>query len=125
MAKNTTKAKTEPAVDDEQVNTTPAVTEEQENGATTPAVTEEQQDGSINPEDLTAMPFARYVVNSEYGLNLRKAPRFGAKVQAILSNATEISVALGVEGPAGWLPVLENDEVAGWVCARYLKKIEE
>ena len=104
MAKrNSTKAKTEPAA------------EEPQEPVTTPAAT----------EDLTAMPFELYVVDATHGLNLRKAPRFGAKVQTILPNATEISVALGVDGPDGWLPVLENDSVCGWVYARYVKKIEE
>lgn len=127
MAKsNSTKAKTEPAAEEQEVgNTTPATAEEQEDGTTAPAATEGQQEGSINPEDLTAMPFELYVVDAPYGLNLRKAPRFGAKVLGILPDGTEISVALGVDGPEGWLPVLENDSVCGWVFARCVKKIEE
>lgn len=127
MAKsNSTKAKTEPAAEEQQEPvTTPATTEEQEDGTTAPAATEGQQEGSINPEDLTAMPFELHVVDAPYGLNLRKAPRFGAKVLDILPDGTEISVALGVDGPEGWLPVLASDEVVGWVCARYVKKIEE
>lgn len=66
-----------------------------------------------------------YVVDSEHGLNLRKAPRFGAKVLDILPNGAPLTVAPDVDGPEGWLPVLENDSVCGWVYARYVKKIEE
>ena len=120
MAKNTTKAKIEPAAEEEQVNTT-ATEEEQESA---PAA-EGQQEGSIDPEDLTAMPYELYVVDAPNGLNLRKAPRFGAKVLAILPNGAPLTVAPDVDGPEGWLPVLENDSVAGWIYARYVKKIEE
>lgn len=111
MAKsNSTKAKAEPAAED-QVNATATTTEEGQE-PTPAAATEEELE-------------ATYVVDSMHGLNLRKAPRFGAKVLGILPDGTEISVALGVDGPEGWLPVLASDEVVGWVCARYVKKIEE
>ena len=112
MAKNTTKAKNEPAADEEQVNATAATTEEGKQELAPAATTEDELE-------------ATYVVDSEYGLNLRKAPRFGAKVLTILPDGEEITVALGVDGPEGWLPVLENDSVSGWVYARYVKKIEE
>lgn len=112
MAKNTTKAKTEPAADEEQVNATAATTEEGQEPAPAAATTE---------EDLEAT----YAVDSMHGLNLRKAPRFGAKVLTVLPDGEEITVALGVDGPEGWLPVLDSDEVVGWVYARYVKKIEE
>lgn len=125
MAKsNSTKAKAEPAAED-QVNATAATTE----GGQEPApAAEGKQEGqeptpaaTTTEEDLEAT----YVVDSMHGLNLRKAPRFGAKVLGILPDGTEISVALGMDGPEGWLPVLVSDEVVGWVCARYVKKIEE
>ncbi len=86
--------------------------------AKTESAAEKQQKGTSAPTAET------YVVEAAHGLNLRKAPKFGAKVLTILPNGAPVSVALGVEAPAGWLPVLENDEVVGWVYARYLKKIE-
>ena len=139
MAKNnSTKAKTEPAAEEQQEGiTAPAAEEQQESTPTlatnegqqentpTLAATEGQQEGVTTPipEDE---PFAgTHVVNTARGLNLREAPSYGAPVVEILPFGTTVQ-AIDPEGaPAGWVFVMTEANKSGFVAARYVNPVEE
>lgn len=113
MAKNnSTKAKTEPAAEEQQEGITAPAAEEQQEGVTTPI-----------PEDE---PFAgTHMVNTARGLNLREAPSYGAPVVEILPFGTTVQDIDPEGAPAGWLAVMTEDGKAGFVAARYVNPVEE
>lgn len=129
MARNSTKPKddTNPAVEAENVNATPAPVGADENVSATTAPAGEDENVNATPapagedEDFAGT----HVVNTARGLNLRQRPSFGAKVLEVLPFGTAVQDIDPAGAPAGWLAVTAESGAVGFVAARYVSPIEE
>ena len=66
-----------------------------------------------------------HVVHTARGLNLRKAPGYGAPVAAVLPVDTTVQETEAEGVPAGWIRVMTEDGKTGFVAARYISHVKE
>ena len=110
MAKsNSTKAKTEPAADEEQV------------GASVAAPSSTADAVPLPPKGKAWG--GTHAVNAARGLNLREWPSFGAAVLEVLPVGTVVQDIDPEGAPAGWLHAETADGKSGFVAARYVSAV--
>ena len=127
MAKNSTKAKDEttPAGEGEQnaAGASPRPTEEELGGASVAAPSSTADAVPLPPEGKAFS--GTHTVNTARGLNLRKAPSYGASVVEILPFGTPVQARHPKDDPAGWLCVMTERGKHGFVAERYVSPIKE
>lgn len=116
MARNSTKAKTEPAVEDEQGNANPI-----------PAVEDQGAVGaspcSAEPDGTSYAPI-KLVVISARGLALREKPGKQFAMLAVLPTGTVLTGRKADETAEGWIAVQAKDDKAGYVDARFVTVVD-